>query len=138
MAFPYDGVQFKKGGVANPKGRPRKSFRVVNTYLKEAGVTPISRTDLIQSYKLIFNATEQQLKDIASDPEVPYALKLIILELNTKKTRLRALQDLRDYVFGRAAENKNLNVVVEQPLFSFQDAPILEIDGIIDITPIDE
>jgi hypothetical protein len=96
---------FKKGESGNPNGRPRKSFATINAELQKKGITKLSKSDLIDAYALIFNSTENDLKDIAKDNNTPYALKLIILELNDKKTRARAMQDYRDYSFGRATDN---------------------------------
>jgi len=89
----------------NKNGRPRKSFATINSELQKKGITKLSKSDLIDAYALIFNSTEDDLKDIAKDNNTPYALKLIILELNDKKTRARAMQDYRDYSFGRATDN---------------------------------
>lgn len=127
------GVQFKKGGAGNPKGRPRKSFNQISNYLKEVGVPELTREQLLTTYKVLFNATEQQLKDIMDDPDVPYALKIIIAELNHKQRRMIALKDLRDYVFGKATENRNVNVTQEQPLFWRRGEPMLTEGEIIEI-----
>ncbi len=89
----------------NKNGRPRKSFATINEELKKKGITKLSKSDLLDAYALIFNSTEDDLKDIAKDKNTPYALKLIILELNDKKTRAKAMQDYRDYSFGRATDN---------------------------------
>ncbi len=98
---------FKKGADSrrNLDGRPRKSFATINEELKKKGITKLSKSDLLDAYALIFNSTEDDLKDIAKDKNTPYALKLIILELNDKKTRAKAMQDYRDYSFGRATDN---------------------------------
>ena len=94
--------QWKKGQSGNPKGRPRKTFGRINNALKDHGIDPISKTDLIDAYSIIMNMTEQELQDMAKDKSVPYAMRLIILDLNNKSTRTGALRDYRDYIFGRA------------------------------------
>jgi hypothetical protein len=90
-------------------GRPRKSFSTINAGLKAKGVEKLSKTDLIEAYALIFNSSEQDLVEIAKDKETPYAFKIIITELNDKRTRAKAMQDYRDYTFGRAVENIEVN-----------------------------
>jgi len=92
----------------NLKGRPRKSFATINAELKAKGIKQLSKTDLLDAYSLIFNSTEDDLKEIAKDSNTPYAMKIIILELNDKKTRAKAMQDYRDYSFGRAQEKMDL------------------------------
>ena len=98
-----------KGFDKNPQninrtGANRKSFASVNRELKKKGIKPIQKKDLIDAYSFIFNATEDELKEIVKDADVPYAFKLIIGELNNKNTRSKALADLRDFIFGKASQ----------------------------------
>ena len=97
--------EFKKGESGNPEGRPRKSFATINAELKAKGVVPLTKSALIDAYTLVFNTDEEELKKIASNKETPYGLRLIIGELNSGKTRSKALADYRDYMFGRAKES---------------------------------
>jgi hypothetical protein len=103
-----DLIPFKKGQSGNPNGRPRKSFASINAELKAKGIKPLGKTDLIDAYQTIFNADEETLKEIAKDKGTPYAMKIIILELNDKKTRAKAMQDYRDYCFGRALNSTDI------------------------------
>ena len=110
--------QFKQGESGNPNGRPKKSFATINAELKAKGVTPLTKTALIDAYTLIFNTDEKELQNIAKDKGTPYGLRLIIGELNNSKTRSKALADYRDYMFGRAKESvdhttngENINVI---------------------------
>lgn len=98
--------QWKPGQSGNPNGRPKKSFKSINDKLKENGVEVLSKSQLIEAYELIFNCNEAQLLELAQDNEVPYVLRLIITELNRKSTRMAAIKDLRDYMFGRATSKQ--------------------------------
>ena len=88
----------------NRSGANRKSFATVNRELKKKGIKPVSKKELIDAYSYIFNATEEELKEISIDKTVPYAFRLIIGELNNTKTRSKALADLREFVFGKATQ----------------------------------
>jgi hypothetical protein len=112
MANDENLIPFKKGESGNPKGRPRKSFATINAGLKDKGIQKLSKTDLLEAYALIFNSSEKDLIELAKDKETPYAFKIIISELNDKRTRAKAMQDYRDYTFGRAVENIEVNNAV--------------------------
>lgn len=89
----------------NSTGLNRKSFASINKTMKEKGIEPLTKSDFVEAYTLIFNSTEEELKQMVSDPEIPYVLKLILNELNSGRTRSQALKDYRDYMFGRAQEH---------------------------------
>lgn len=88
----------------NRTGANRKSFATINEALKKKGIKPLSKSELIESYTLIFNATEEELQKIVQDKKTPFAFKLILTELKSSKTRGKALEDLRNYMFGQAAQ----------------------------------
>lgn len=94
----------EKWETANPNGQPRKLFSTVNKELKAKWITQLTKSQLIEAYWLIFNTDEQELKNIGSDKSVPYALRLIIAELNDKRNRSKAMADYRDYMFGKAVQ----------------------------------
>ena len=108
MANEENLTPFPKGVSGNPNGRPRKSFASVNAELKTKGIEELKKAQLIEAYSLIFNSTEDDLKLIAKDKNTPYALKIIILELNDRRARARAMQDYRDYMFGKAQDKVDL------------------------------
>ncbi len=118
------GKWFQKWKSWNPNGQPRKLFSSINLELKAKGVTPITRSQLLEAYSLIFNSTEEELKKLSEDKSVPYVLRLIIGELNNKNTRSKALADYRDYMFGKATQN-----IDEKHSWS-----VTLIDGLINLT----
>jgi len=94
----------------NKSGANRKSFSAINETLKARGVEPLKKTQFVEAYTLIFNSTEEELKELAEDKEVPMVLRLIIMELSNKKTRAKALADYRDYMFGKALQQQEIIV----------------------------
>lgn len=88
----------------NRTGANRKSFATINIELEAKGIKPLSKGDLIDAYGRIFNSTEDELKELATDKNIPFAFRLLILQLNDKKVRDLALKDYRDYMFGKASQ----------------------------------
>jgi hypothetical protein len=101
--------QADKWETANPNGRPKKSFRLINDELKAKGYEPLTKEALIEAYSLVFNTDEKELQEIAKRPETPYALRIIILDMNNKNYRAKALQDYRDYMFGKAVQKNEVD-----------------------------
>lgn len=100
----------------NRTGANRKSFATINIELEAKGIKPLSKHDLIDAYGRIFNSTEDELKELATDKNIPFAFRLLILQLNDKKVRDLALKDYRDYMFGKANQTINENVKLEHQL----------------------
>ena len=111
-------IPAKKGDIRNPNGRPKKSFSLLNEQLKSEGYEALTRNQIIEAYSLIFSLDEAKIKEIATDKEQPLVIRLIIKELTNAETSGKAIQDMRNYVFGQAKQEITQNVtVVEQPLF---------------------
>ena len=51
----------------NKKGRPRKSFAIINYELLQKGVEPLTKVQLIEAYSLIFNATKDDLNHFSKE-----------------------------------------------------------------------
>ena len=108
----------KKGETLNPNGRPKKSFRLINDELKAKGYEPLTKEALIEAYSLVFNTDEKELQEIAKRPETPYALRIIILDMNNKQYRAKALQDYRDYMFWKAIQKNEVETTVRDYTFT--------------------
>lgn len=125
MANPNIGNEAKKAWTTfkpweswNPNWRPRKLFSTVNAELKEKGIQVLSKEQLIEAYWLVFNTDEEELERIAKDKSYPFALRLIILELNNKNNRAKAMADYRDYMFWKAKQEVDNNVIVKDYSFT--------------------
>ena len=107
----------------NTTGLNRKSFATVNNVLKAKGIQPLTKEQLIEFYTLIFNATEDELKRLSTDKKIPYMLRLVIGELNNKTTRSKALTDLREYMFVKAAQEITGNLTVKARVLAPEEIP---------------
>lgn len=108
----------KKGETLNPNGRPKKSFRTINDRLKSEGFEPVTHSQFIEAYCLIFSLDEEAIQNLADDSSIPLSIRLIIQDLTNPQTSGKAIQDMRNYVFGTATQNVKQEVlVIEQPLF---------------------
>jgi hypothetical protein len=108
--------KLQKGETANPNGRPRKQFAQLNIYLKTEGFEPLTKSQLIEAYSLLFSVDEATLRELGNDKSQPYALRLIISQLLDSKQAIQILSEMRDYVFGKVKEPKE--IAIEQPLFN--------------------
>lgn len=97
-------TQFSSTNQPKNSGRKPKSFTMFNRMMKEQGVEPLSKEALIECYAFLFSATQAQIEAVADDEEQPLGLRLIIAEFTDERTRSRAMQDYRDYMFGKALQ----------------------------------
>ena len=108
----------KKGETLNPNGRPKKSFSLLNDQLKKEGYEVLTKGQIVEAYSLIFSLDENKIKEIATDKEQPLVIRLIIKELTNTETSGKAIQDIRNYIFGQAKQEVEQTVTIkEQPLF---------------------
>ena len=110
--------QFEKWETGNAEGRPKKSFRIINDELKAKGYEALTKSQLIEAYSLVFNTDEETLWEIAKSKDTPYALRIIIMEMNNKQYRAKALQDYRDYMFWKAKQEIDNNHKVTEYKFT--------------------
>ena len=97
-------TQFSSTNQPENSGRKPKSFTMFNRMMKEQGVEPLSKEALIECYAFLFSGTQAQIEAVADDEEQPLGLRLIIAEFTDERTRSRAMQDYRDYMFGKALQ----------------------------------
>lgn len=101
-------TQFSSTNQPQNSGRKPKSFTLFNRMMKEQGVEPLSKEALIECYSFLFSATQAQIEEVAEDDEQPLGLRLIIAEFTDERTRSKAMQDYRDYMFGKALQSTDV------------------------------
>lgn len=98
----------EKGETNNPNGRPKKSFALLNDSLKKEGYQPLTKLQLTEAYSLLLSIDEEKIQELADDVTQPLAIRLIIGEMTDPQTRGRAIQDMRNYLFGNATTTTDI------------------------------
>ncbi|QIG88353.1 hypothetical protein G6R40_01190 [Chryseobacterium sp. POL2] len=87
----------------NRKGRPRKTYTVINDIFKDKGIQPVSKSEYIELFSRIMNATEAEINTLKSDKNTPLALRIILAELSSKNKN-KIIRDLRNFMFGQSQQ----------------------------------
>jgi hypothetical protein len=99
-----------KGGFdVNPQnaGRPKKKFSDHINSLKKKGYQAPTKAEYFDMVGLLLAMEEDDLKEFAEDKTKPYWIRLIVVDMNSKTTRVKMMADYRDWLFGKAVqENK--------------------------------
>ena len=61
-----------KTNPVKKEGRPPKLLSIVNAELKMNGHHRVSKTELLEILSLIFNLTEAQLRELATQKDTPF------------------------------------------------------------------
>jgi hypothetical protein len=102
----------EKGETANPNGRPKNTYTSLNKTLVKEGYEPLTKAAFMEAYSLLFALDEQRILEIAEDATQPLALRLIIKEIVEPKTSGRAIQNIRDFLFGNRIEKSETNASI--------------------------
>jgi hypothetical protein len=107
MAFPEDGVKFKKGESGNPSGRPKKFV----TLLKEQGYKQSEVNDTIQS---MLSLSIDELKQIHDDSDATILEKTIANALykSWRKGSLYSIETLLTRTYGKPKETIDIDADV--------------------------
>lgn len=91
---------FKPGQSGNPNGRPRKLLGELNEELKAQGITPVSKAQLEEAYRLVFNLSEADAKRLKDDHAAPFWLRKVIAYIGSA-TGKEMIREMQDRVYGR-------------------------------------
>lgn len=97
----------------NRKGRPKNRFTKITEELKEQGFVGVVKEEYIEFIQLLLELPEEQIAKMAEDKEVPLIIRLTIAELTDPSSRGYTMKDLRDYVFGKSTEHKQIDMEIE-------------------------
>lgn len=115
--------QIKPGEVRNPDGRPKKFVHTVLDDLKKEGYEGIKKTQVEDVYKNMISLSEDKLKEIGLDKEMPMIFRIVAKAILTERG-FEVVERMLDRAHGKAKDT----VTVEGGLFSgvkkivFEDA----------------
>lgn len=113
----------------NEAGRPKKKYSEHISDVKKKGYEAPTKTEYFDMMGLLLAMDEEDLKDFAKDKSRPYWIRLIVIDLNDKKTRQRMMSDYRDWLFGRAETSSSVTVVAEKDIFKAINLDVTGDDG---------
>jgi len=127
MEDKFKGKRNSNGFALNPqninrKGRPKKGFYYVNKTLEEKGFEKLEKKDYLDFVSFMMNCTEEELKKLAMNKSLPLFLRLMIGEMKNPKTRNLIMKDLRDFLFGKAAQDLNVDVKIKARVLTTEEA----------------
>lgn len=106
----------------NRRGKPRrKGFAHVNKLLEEKGFEKVKKQDYLDFISLLMNCTEAELKKLLVDKTLPMFLRIMVQDMNNKTTRTAIIKDLRDFIFGKASDNMNIEVSAKARVISREE-----------------
>lgn len=113
----------------NEAGRPKKRYSEHISEIKEKGYEAPTKAEYFDMLGLLFTMEEEDLKDFAKDKSRPYWIRLIVIDLNDKKTRQRMMSDYRDWLFGKAEQKIDHTTKGERMIFKPIDLDVTEDDS---------
>lgn len=120
--MPSDETQFKPGETGNPKGRPRKFVSQVLDDLAKEGYTPITKSQVEQTYKNMISLGEDKLREMAGDKKLPMLFRILAREILTKRG-FDVAERMIDRVHGKPKENLKVDGEVKVALVEFYESP---------------
>ena len=91
---------WKKGQVTNPKGRPRQTIGTLVQQFENEGMTMPSPAEISKMYLYIATRTEDELKAMMTDKELPMMTRIIAKGILDKKG-LDVVEKIVDRAYGK-------------------------------------
>lgn len=70
-----------EGSHGKETGRPPKLLKQLNLELKKKGFEPIKPSQIQEAFEILLNLTEEKIKEMSIDKEMPFFLRLISQKL---------------------------------------------------------
>lgn len=108
--------QFMPGKSGNPNGRPRAITSEIIHQLTEAGYTPIKKTEVADTFMVLLQLPEDDLKRCVEDKNLPMFIRITAKELLSTRG-FEAIEKILDRVHGRPTQKINGDIkITEQPM----------------------
>lgn len=103
----------------NPHGRPKKLVNQILGQLKDAGVEGVTKGQLIELYAVLLNLDAETLRNLSKNTEAPIIVRITGEFLLDPDNRLKALTDVRNWLFGSGNSTIELTGKDGAPLAPF-------------------
>jgi hypothetical protein len=94
----------------NRTGANRKLYSQHIQDIKDKGYVAPIKAEYFDMIGLLLAMEENDLKEFAKDITRPYWIRLIVIDLNDKKSRQRMMADYRDWLFGKAEQKTDVTL----------------------------
>jgi len=106
---PEGAIPFVPGESGNPNGRPRKLLSSINKELTERGFERVSASQVMESFELLFNLTEEEIKERAIDKESPMLLRIAGKAMLSSKG-MEMVEKMLDRAHGKAQQKMQVDI----------------------------
>lgn len=95
----------------NKKGRPPILIHHITAELKEQGYEPVSESQIIDSYQMLLQLDESQVKAIEKDKKKPFFLRLVAKWMQSQRG-MEMLDRVMDRSFGKVLQRQQINATI--------------------------
>lgn len=121
--------QLEKWETANPNWRPKKLVSHFNEQLKKEGYEPLTQSQLLDAFNLIFNLDIEKLKElqkkIKAGENMPFIYSLLLKQLHSNKW-LEALEKMLDRAYWKATQKVEQKQETTVNIINSEDQKILD------------
>ena len=116
----------------NPKGRPRRTVRVIIEEWEKKGKGRVSKDDILHAYETVINLTEDEMKVTCNDKDAPMLIRIVAKAL-LEKHGFDMLEIMLNRAYGKPDQKINEEYIVKHVVITKTDPKQIEGAQVIDI-----